>query len=589
MKRDNLLRLDPAPLRDEMIFPREIAGSHKAIIGMTGSGKTGVGKRYIEQLLERPRRVAVIDPTGAWWGMRLMADGVTRSPYNLFIMGGEHGDRPLNPRDGRMLGGIVARSQISVIFDLSLMHEEEQRQFTADFLEAVHEDNRKPLYLVVDEADIFAPQRASAHKGCKEALLRIMQHSRIRKISCTLITQRIAVIDKTALSQAQATIAMQFTSVPDRRVVDQLFSAHRDPDDLLKFKQSLPSLKAGEGWLWCQKLGKLRLRQFPFIETYDCSSSFGFDDDFAEYDQTFTLPALDLAELDTLLSENTLPPAVEVESDEIRLLRESHADLLHENTMLREREEQMVREGLASPDVTIDSADHRDIDKAMLSIVLAYAATGKALSPTELIAAAAVDNRPLAHRSLLRMLTEGSVVIRDNLIWPTTATLRTADRSNEDFARSVDIEMGGIVTSKPLMSKPERKLLDVIAAAAHRLQLHVLPQVGMGSFLDVAEGISPADEARARHAFAGRHVDFVVCDGSAEVKAIIELDDHTHNAVTDAFRDAAAKAAGIPTLRLLNARTPTVAAVERMLRAILSGQQPDVALPSLRRATLPIA
>jgi molybdopterin-guanine dinucleotide biosynthesis protein len=43
---------------------------HIAVLGKTGSGKTFAVKGIVEHLLERGRRVGIVDPTGAWWGLR---------------------------------------------------------------------------------------------------------------------------------------------------------------------------------------------------------------------------------------------------------------------------------------------------------------------------------------------------------------------------------------------------------------------------------------------------------------------------------------------------------------------------------------
>ena len=46
-----------------------------AIIGRKGTGKTYAAKGLVERLINRGRRVIVIDPMGIWWGLRVAADG----------------------------------------------------------------------------------------------------------------------------------------------------------------------------------------------------------------------------------------------------------------------------------------------------------------------------------------------------------------------------------------------------------------------------------------------------------------------------------------------------------------------------------
>ena len=40
-----------------------------AIVGTTGAGKTFAAKGAVEALLAEGRRVIIIDPTGAWYGL----------------------------------------------------------------------------------------------------------------------------------------------------------------------------------------------------------------------------------------------------------------------------------------------------------------------------------------------------------------------------------------------------------------------------------------------------------------------------------------------------------------------------------------
>ena len=67
--------------------PAEALDKHIAILGKTGSGKSNLAKTIAEDLLAQGARVCVIDPTGTWWGLRLMADGDTPSGHPIVIFG----------------------------------------------------------------------------------------------------------------------------------------------------------------------------------------------------------------------------------------------------------------------------------------------------------------------------------------------------------------------------------------------------------------------------------------------------------------------------------------------------------------------
>jgi very-short-patch-repair endonuclease len=88
-------------------------------------------------------------------------------------------------------------------------------------------------------------------------------------------------------------------------------------------------------------------------------------------------------------------------------------------------------------------------------------------------------------------------------------------------------------------------------------QHRVMAQVAMGALLEAAE----TDRKRAhgtRNRFAQKIVDFVVVSrDTAEVLALVELDDRTHRAARDAKRDAMTASAGYSTIRILSRPRPS--------------------------------
>lgn len=66
-------------------LPDAALTQHIAIIGATGSGKTYTAKTPVEKLLEARKRVVILDPTGAWWGLRVLADACEDHP--LAVLG----------------------------------------------------------------------------------------------------------------------------------------------------------------------------------------------------------------------------------------------------------------------------------------------------------------------------------------------------------------------------------------------------------------------------------------------------------------------------------------------------------------------
>jgi hypothetical protein len=83
------------------------------------------------------------------------------------VLGGDHGDLPLDVASGQLIADLVVDERLSVVLDLSRFRKGEQVRFMTDFAEQLYHRNRNPLHLVLDEADAFAPQRPQkGRSGC---------------------------------------------------------------------------------------------------------------------------------------------------------------------------------------------------------------------------------------------------------------------------------------------------------------------------------------------------------------------------------------------------------------------------------------
>lgn len=186
-----------------LTLPLDAVTQTFAILGMRGVGKTTLATVIAEELTEAELPFVVLDPTGAWWGMRAGRDGKSEG-YPVTILGGDHGDVPLEETAGKLIADLVAEQAPSLILDLSLLSKSAMRRFVADFAEQLYRKNRRPLHLIVDEADSFAPQKPRPDEmRMLGALDEIVRRGRIRGLGCTLVTQRSAVLNKDVLTQAE--------------------------------------------------------------------------------------------------------------------------------------------------------------------------------------------------------------------------------------------------------------------------------------------------------------------------------------------------------------------------------------------------
>ena len=275
-----------------------------AIVGTSGSGKTYAAKGLVERLLDRGVRVCVVDPLGVWWGLRLAADGSAPAPYPVVVFGGRHADVPLTPSMGAALGRLLGGHALACVVDVSdFGSAADRRAFMAAFTEALYGSNAEPLHLVLDEADLWAPQRVPPDgAGLLRRVEEIVRRGRVRGFIPWLITQRPAVLHKDVLSQADVLVSMKLTASQDRAAVGRWIEGQADRAAGRRTLAALPRLARGEGWAWAPADGVLAQVAFPPIRTLDSSQTPRRRD--AAAGAPPTLAALDLSAIQAALAES---------------------------------------------------------------------------------------------------------------------------------------------------------------------------------------------------------------------------------------------------------------------------------------------
>lgn len=303
---------------------------HNAFIGKTGSGKTYAARGEVEILLDEGARVVIIDPTGAWYGLRMNPDG-TPSGRNIAIFGGEFGDRVLTPDMAPTLGRVAGRSNQSMILDLSgtSLEIEDQREIVYQFLKGLYQTSRAPLHLVIDEADEYSPQELDKDtKPLRTMVARIMARGRSLGFRCTLITQRPAKIDKNSLSQVESMVCLRVTAPQDRKAIEDWF----DDKGGINRKDAiggLGSLATGEGWVFVANEGLYEHRRFRQISSYDSSQT---PIDASGNPIELKTGPIDLAEIDAKIA---YPDATSEEELEVAITRRRNLEA--DNKRLRAR------------------------------------------------------------------------------------------------------------------------------------------------------------------------------------------------------------------------------------------------------------
>lgn len=248
---------------DQLALPADAVTQTFAFLARRGAGKTYAGSVLAEELIAAGFPVVILDPVGVWWGLR--------SAYPVVILGGPHGDLPLDSHAGRPLADWLIRERRPTIFDLSRFGEGEMVRFVADLADEFYrKTDGTPTHWILDEADEFAPQGGQTTGGampaCLGAVQRLTRRGRARGIGVTVITQRSAVLNKSVLTQTEVLVAMQMTAPQDIAAVEEWWKYQGDKASREEVVSALPGLGVGEavvyspGWLRQMKRVKFRKR-----------------------------------------------------------------------------------------------------------------------------------------------------------------------------------------------------------------------------------------------------------------------------------------------------------------------------------------
>lgn len=225
------------------------------ILAKRRAGKSYCARRIVEQLYRAGQQVIIVDPKGDWHGIRSSADG-KQPGLPVIILGGEHGDIPLEVSSGEMVAKLAVEERVSILLDLSLFRKHEVATFMTAFLENLYrlkarEVYRTPVMLCIDEADAIAPQKPQ--KG-EERMLGaaedIVRRGGQRGIGCMLVTQRSAVLNKNVLTQVGVLVTLRTIAPQDLEAMKAWIDVHGTLAQQKTLMDSLPSLPVGDAWFW---------------------------------------------------------------------------------------------------------------------------------------------------------------------------------------------------------------------------------------------------------------------------------------------------------------------------------------------------
>jgi hypothetical protein len=249
-------------------------------------GKTSFLSVFAEELARNHLRFSVLDPVGVSWGLQ---HGATKDKPGLpvLILGGLHGDIPIEPTAGAVVADLVTDEAVSTVIDISrhpngkMWSNSEQIRFVADYAERLYErqgERRVPLMQIIDETGRFCPQNwphgAVDIARCVGAIERLVEWGRNVGVGVCLVTQRSARMNKSVSELADCMIA--FRTVGPRSV-DSILDWLGEHIEKARHKTLLENLRkldvgtalvVSPGWLKHEGLVRMRKR-----ETFDSSKT----------------------------------------------------------------------------------------------------------------------------------------------------------------------------------------------------------------------------------------------------------------------------------------------------------------------------
>lgn len=264
--------------RSAFTLPPEIATQASAIHGVRGKGKTVTAAVIVEELLGLGVQVVVIDPTDVWWGLKSSADG-KKVGHDIVILGGSHADLPLQSTSGAVIADFTVDHGASLILSLRHLRKNEQRRFVTDFAEQLFHrkgqvENRTPLFLAIDEASQYVPQRVMGDSArMVGAIQDIVRLGRSAGLGCALIDQRPATVNKDVLTQIELLVCHAVTSPQDRKALTEWIRQKDSAGREKEFLEDLASLGRGEAWFWHPIQDVFQRVSVRMRETFDSSKT----------------------------------------------------------------------------------------------------------------------------------------------------------------------------------------------------------------------------------------------------------------------------------------------------------------------------
>lgn len=281
-----VLRISP-----DLSFPTDVVTSTTVVYGGKGMGKTNFGSVLVEELAKAGLRFCLLDPMGVAWGLRHSSDG--KGPgITCVILGGAHGDIPIEPTGGSVVADFVIDEGVNTIIDFSrhpngkMWSNGERVRFVTDYAIRLFERQgslvegrrREPLLQILDEAARYIPQAIPSGAidlaRCVGAWEQICEEGRNIGLGVAFLTQRSARMAKSVSELADVMLAFRTIGPNSLDAVLDWLGNHVEKSKIRDLAAQVRELDIGQalivspGWLKVERIAKIRAR-----ETFDSSAT----------------------------------------------------------------------------------------------------------------------------------------------------------------------------------------------------------------------------------------------------------------------------------------------------------------------------
>ena len=233
----------------------------------------------VEHLLDHNKRVCIIDPKGDWWGLKAGGDdSSTGYPVITFgdFKGGDYqADVPINEESGRHVAELITTGNRPCVIGFRGWFTSHMTKFWVDFAKTLFHSNEGELYLVIDEAQNFAPKGSLSGMEGKAATglhwtNRLLAEGRGLGINIWVGSQRPQKVHNDTLDGCETLIAMRTVHPAAREALVKWMKGAGDKEAESKILSSIGEMPRGEAWVWSPEIGFGPSRvTFPMFKTFD--------------------------------------------------------------------------------------------------------------------------------------------------------------------------------------------------------------------------------------------------------------------------------------------------------------------------------